>query len=72
MTTAIGEEDDELEHGDAVLGLFDDSRHGLDDVDDELSVVIDDDVSREDSSRDPKISDALGDEFGELELYPLS
>ena len=60
--TAIGEEVVELEHDEVGRGLLA-SRL--------VSVVVLDDASRDDSSRDPKISE-LGDEFGEFELYPLS
>ena len=56
----MGEEVDELEHDEVGRGLLA-----------SVSVVVLDDASREDSSRDPKISE-LGDEFGEFELYPLS
>ena len=60
--TAIGEEVVELEHDEVGLGLLASTL---------VSVVVLDDASRDDSSRDPKISE-LGDEFGEFELYPLS
>ena len=58
--TAMGEEVVELEHDEVGRGLLA-----------SVSVVVLDDASREESSRDPKISE-LGDEFGEFELYPLS
>ena len=58
--TAMGEDVVELEHDELGRGLLP-----------SVSVVVLDDASREDSSRDPKISE-LGDEFGEFELYPLS